>query len=381
MAASSAAIAGTSERLSLATLIQLYKQLSKHRLSALVVSTAAAGYIAGSGEKVDWGGLAWTCAGTFGCAAAANTLNQVYEVATDSLMERTKRRPLPLGLLSRRHALVFAGVMGIGAICILGCKANATTAVLGAANIGLYAAIYTPLKVVSVANTWVGAVVGAIPPLMGWAAAAGQLDIGAGVLAGALYFWQLPHFLSLAWLCRADYARGGYKMLSLFDATGRRTAACALRNCLYLMPLGAAATYLCVTTPAFAYESAILTGIMATTAASFLQTPSPMAARRLFRASLLHLPLFMVGMALHRIPQTEERRNSQHVMLRLGSSSQHALAGGAPAEAAISRGPMLGAISVAPFPFLPVPLQLRCPSKVACAEGPVIDRVEETRSS
>ncbi len=96
----------------------------------------------------------------------------------------------------------------------------------------------------------------------------------AGVLAAALYFWQLPHFLSLAWLCRADYARGGYKMLTLFDATGRRTAACALRNCLYLMPLGAAAACLGVTTGAFAYESAIITGIMATTAASFLQVPA-----------------------------------------------------------------------------------------------------------
>ena len=111
-----------------------------------------------------------------------------------------------------------------------------------------------------------------------------------------------------------------------------------------------------------------------------MQTPSPVAARRLFRASLLYLPLFMAGMALHRIPQTEERRNSQHVMLRLGPSSQHGLAGGAPVEPAISRGPMLGALSVAPFPFLPVPLQLRCPSKVACAEGPVIDDIEETES-
>lgn len=102
-----------------------------------------------------------------------------------------------------------------------------------------------------------------------------RTDLCAGVLAGALYFWQLPHFLSLAWLCRADYARGGYKMLSLFDTTGRRTAACALRNCLYLMPLGAAAACLGVTTPAFGYESAILTGVMATTAASFLQVRAP----------------------------------------------------------------------------------------------------------
>lgn len=93
----------------------------------------------------------------------------------------------------------------------------------------------------------------------------------AGVLAAALYFWQLPHFLSLAWLCRADYARGGYRMMSMFDATGRRTAACALRNCLYLMPVGVLAACLGVTTPAFGYEAAIISGIYATTAATFLQ--------------------------------------------------------------------------------------------------------------
>ena len=95
------------------------------------------------------------------------------------------------------------------------------------------------------------------------------------MLAGALYFWQLPHFLSLAWLCRADYARGGYAMLSCFDPSGRRTAACALRNALYLLPLGGAAACLGVTTPAFAYEAAILTGVLATTAATFLQVSPP----------------------------------------------------------------------------------------------------------
>ena len=107
----------------------------------------------------------------------------------------------------------------------------------------------------SIANTWVGALVGAVPPLMGWAAAAGELDVGAAILAAGLYFWQLPHFMALAWLCRADYAAGGYRMLSLVDPTGRRTAACALRNAAYLFPLGPLAAWVGVTTPYFAYES------------------------------------------------------------------------------------------------------------------------------
>lgn len=186
----------------------------------------------------------------------------------------------------------------------------------------LYAGIYTPLKVVSIANTWVGAWVGAVPPLMGWAAASGRLDPGSAVLASALYFWQvcfnnkywypeliylsdviccvgqdsvqttlrslclnklncfecsiplslsstmcllrltlqMPHFMALAWLCKEDYALGGYRMLSLIDATGRRTAACAVRNSLYLLPAGCLAAYLGVTTPVFSTEAAIMTG-------------------------------------------------------------------------------------------------------------------------
>lgn len=120
-------------------------------------------------------------------------------------------------------------------------------------------------------NTWVGALVGAVPPLMGWAAAAGGLSLGAAALGAVLYWWQMPHFMALAWMCKADYGAGGYRMLSLVDPTGRRTAACALRNCVYLMPLGILAVCLGVTTDAFAFENAIISGGMAATAAAFYQ--------------------------------------------------------------------------------------------------------------
>lgn len=236
-------------------LVRDYKQLSKFRLSGLVVATAAAGYVAGSKERIDWAGLGWTSLGTLLASASANALNQIYEVVNDGRMRRTAARPLPSGRMSRPHALAFALLAGAGGVALLADKTNATTAALGAANILLYAAIYTPLKQLSVANTWVGAIVGAVPPLMGWAAATGGLDVGASILAAGLYFWQMPHFMALAWMCRADYAAGGYRMLSLVDATGRRTAACALRNCVYLLPLGLLATWLGVTSPYFALES------------------------------------------------------------------------------------------------------------------------------
>lgn len=235
-----------------------YKQLSKFRLSTLVVATAAAGYVAGSENNIDWVGLGWASLGTLLASSSANALNQIYEVVNDSRMRRTAVRPLPAGRLSKSHALVFAILSGISGIYILNEKSNSQTAALGAANIVLYAGVYTPLKQISVINTWIGAVVGAVPPLMGWVAASGSLDVGALILAAGLYFWQMPHFMALAWLCREDYAAGGHRMLSLIDPSGKRTAACALRNCAYLFPLGILSAWLGVTTPYFAYESGIV---------------------------------------------------------------------------------------------------------------------------
>ena len=314
-----------SSSFTVAGLLKNYKQLSKFRLSGLVVATAAAGYVAASKESIQWEGLGWTSLGTMLCSSSANALNQLYEVVNDSKMTRTAVRPLPTGRMSRAHAAVFALVTGVTGIYILNEKVNTTTAILGGGNIALYAMVYTPLKQISIINTWIGAVVGAIPPLMGWAGAHGELDSGAFLLAAGLYFWQMPHFMSLAWLCRKDYAAGGYKMLSLVDPTGKRTAACALRNCMYLLPLGALSTWLGITSPYFAYESAFITAGMLLTAANFYAKPSNMNARILFRASLLHLPIFMVAFLLHRIPNTGDDRITllmEHARL-LGIGGQH----------------------------------------------------------
>ncbi|KAL6779879.1 COX10 [Auxenochlorella protothecoides x Auxenochlorella symbiontica] len=289
-------------------LMREYRQLSKARLSALVVATSGAGYVGASGAAVDWPGLGWTVAGSALCAASANALNQVYEVATDRLMRRTAARPLPSGRMGRGHALAFAAATGLAGVGLLAAKTNGLTAGLGAGNIVLYAGVYTPLKVVSVANTWVGAAVGAVPPLMGWAAASGGLDAGAAILALGLYFWQLPHFMAIAWLSRADYAAGGHRMLSLLDPTGKRVAACALRNCFYLFPLGILAAWLGVTSPYFAYESAFVTAGMTLCAAKFTSSPTTANARLLLRASLLHLPIFMGAFLLHRQPNTSQDR-------------------------------------------------------------------------
>ncbi|KAL5569758.1 hypothetical protein UlMin_026333, partial [Ulmus minor] len=186
-----------------------YYELSKARLSLLVVATSGTGFVLGSGSAVDLSGLLWTCTGTMMVAASANSLNQVFEKYNDAKMKRTKLRPLPSGRITRSHAAIWASSVGLAGTALLASQANVLAAGLAASNLALYAFVYTPLKQIHPVNTWVGAVVGAIPPLLGWAAASGQVSLNGMILPAALYFWQIPHFMALAYMCRDDYAAGG----------------------------------------------------------------------------------------------------------------------------------------------------------------------------
>ena len=216
----------------------IYMELSKARLSALVVATTSAGFLF-AGGPVDWPAFAAVTVGTSLAACSANTFNQAIEKQYDSLMVRTKRRPLPTGRISQRHAFAFGIATGLVSTAILAAFTNNTTAALGAANILLYAGVYTPMKRMHILNTWVGAVVGAIPPVMGWTAAGGNIiSPEAALLGTTLFLWQFPHFFSLAWLGKEDYTRGSYKMIPVLDKTGRATAKVMLRYAAYMMPVG-----------------------------------------------------------------------------------------------------------------------------------------------
>eukprot|EP00245_Coleochaete_scutata_P011483 TRINITY_DN4273_c0_g2_i1.p1 TRINITY_DN4273_c0_g2~~TRINITY_DN4273_c0_g2_i1.p1 ORF type:complete len:369 (-),score=47.49 TRINITY_DN4273_c0_g2_i1:199-1158(-) len=316
-------------------------------------------------------------------AASANSFNQLIEVANDAKMKRTMGRPLPSGRTSKMHAFVFAASMGVSGVSLLAYKTNQLTAELGAANIALYVLAYTPLKQIHAVNTWVGAVVGAIPPLMGWASASGHLDPGSWVLAAGLYFWQIPHFMALAWLCRKDYAAGGYKMMSLTDTTGRRIAAASARNCAYLLPLGFAATHLGITTSPFAVENAVLTAVMGAACIKFYRQPSIEAARAMFRGSLLYLPLLMTAMLIHRKPNANTHPHLTELEERVvvprprHNVNAHSVEGDvekvndwreiegvkinvlAKSERGPNPLPPVAFFSAAPFPFLPVPEYVR----------------------
>ncbi|KAL5221882.1 hypothetical protein ABZP36_026595 [Zizania latifolia] len=340
-----------------------YFELSKARLSALVVATSGAGYVLGSGNMVDIAGLCCTCAGTMMVAASANTLNQVFEIKNDAKMKRTMQRPLPSGRISPSHAAVWATSIGAAGTALLFWKANGLAAGLAASNLILYAFVYTPLKQIHPVNTWVGAVVGAIPPLLGWAAASSELSWNAMILPAALYYWQIPHFMALAYLCRNDYLAGGYRMFSFADPTGKRTAWVSLRNCLYMLPLGYFAYNWGITSEWFSLEASLLTLGLTIGALSFTLEPTPKSARRMFYGSLLYLPAFMAGLLLHRLPNEQKEHNvtqmSEIAGVLYGAEQQNERATKKREDRKPSRvqsRPPVAYASVAPFPFLPVPV-------------------------
>nr|VDD16121.1 unnamed protein product [Brassica rapa] len=329
-----------------------YWELSKARLSMLVVATSGTGYILGTGNgAVDLAGLCYTCAGTMMIAASANSLNQIFEISNDAKMKRTMRRPLPSGRMSVPHAVAWATIAGASGACLLATKTNMMAAGLASANLVLYAFVYTPLKQLHPVNTWVGAVVGAIPPLLGWAAASGEISYNSMILPAALYFWQIPHFMALAHLCRDDYAAGGYKMLSLFDPSGKRIAAVALRNCFYMVPLGFIAYDWGLTSSWFCLESTLLTMAIAATAFSFYRHGTMEKARKMFHASLLFLPVFMSGLLIHRVYDEDKQPLLEAAGLSNSASSEVKTQR---RKKRAAQAPVAYA-SAAPFPFLPAP--------------------------
>jgi heme o synthase len=280
--------------------VRSYLELFEVRLTALVLMTTAAGFVAGSPHRIQTPLLFWTLLGTGLCAAGANAINQWAEAARDARMERTRARPLPAGRMSPRHALRAAFLALIPGLILLASRVNPLTALLAAVVVVLYILVYTPLKPRTPWCTLVGAVCGAIPPMMGWTGATGALHPGAWILGGLLFFWQIPHFLALAWLYRDDYARGGFLMLPSLDPTGRRTAIGAMLGIFVLLPSGIAIARLGISGSAFAIGSVGLGAGLLFLGTRMWRDRSQRNARRLFVGSLLYLPLLLGLMIANR---------------------------------------------------------------------------------
>lgn len=235
--------------------------------------------------------------GTALAIASANTINQYIEVDNDLLMKRTRNRMLPSGAMSLNHALAFGVVTGVAGSAMLAFGINIWAAGLAFANIILYTLVYTPLKRVTPYNTWIGAVVGGIPPLIGWVSKTGAFEPGAWVLGAALLLWQMPHFLALSWPLRYDYRNAGYKMLSVTNPP--QVAPQTLFFSLLMLGLGPAAYYCGMTTWPFLVDSTLLTGWLCYESYKFYQDNSNTAARRTFKATLFWLPMFILLVMIH----------------------------------------------------------------------------------
>ncbi|XP_004716364.1 protoheme IX farnesyltransferase, mitochondrial isoform X2 [Echinops telfairi] len=278
-------------KLQLENLPGILARLSKIKLTALVVSTTSAGFALAPGP-FDLPCFLLTFVGTGLASCAANCINQFFEVPFDSNMNRTKNRPLVRGQISPLLAVSFATCCAVPGVALLTWGVNPLTGALGAFNIFLYTCCYTPLKRISIANTWVGAVVGAIPPVMGWTAATGSLGAGAFLLGGILYSWQFPHFNALSWGLREDYSRGGYCMMSVtHPALCRRVA---LRHCLALIGLSTAAPLLDITTWTFPIISLPINLYISYLGFRFYTEADRKSSRKLFFCSLWHLPLLLL---------------------------------------------------------------------------------------
>lgn len=279
---------------------RVYADLSKFRLSSLVVMTTGAGFLA-TGSPVEYIPLFGACAGTALCAASAGTFNQVFERSNDSKMNRTKQRALCSGKVGILEASLWGTFAGATGISVLYNLTNPTVAILGATNIFLYAGVYTMLKPVSESNTWVGAIVGAIPPVMGWAAATGgQLFQAEPVaLASLLFLWQFPHFFALSWLHREDYARGGFQMVAVNDEFGKRSADLIMRYSLYLSSVPILCSAVGLTTYMFAVEGTAANIYLLYLANNFRDKHTNGNAKKIFLCSLWYLPVLLAGFVFH----------------------------------------------------------------------------------
>jgi protoheme IX farnesyltransferase len=278
-----------------------FAELVKARLTLLVLLTTAVGYYLGAAGPINFAGLFHAVFGTALAAAGAAALNQWWERRLDALMHRTRSRPIPAGRMSPRDALILGCLLSVAGIVYLNLTCNSLSALLAAATIVIYIFAYTPLKRVSTFNTLIGAIPGALPPVVGWAAATGRADIGGWSLFAILFFWQMPHFFAIAWMYREDYARAGFEMISKDDKTGARSASQAVLFCFLLLFISGIPQFLGLVNSIYLAIELVLNGLFIFVAMRFLRTQQAIDARRLFLTSIAYLPLLLGALVFTKI--------------------------------------------------------------------------------
>lgn len=273
-------------------------ELVKARLTLLVLVTTAVGYYLGAGTPLDRAGFFHAVFGTALAAAGAAALNQWWEHGFDALMLRTKSRPIPAGRMQPRDAFIIGAGLAVAGVAYLAVTCNWLSALLGVVTIATYVFAYTPLKRITTVNTLIGAVPGALPPMIGWAAASGNVEGPAWSLFAILFCWQMPHFFAIAWMYREDYARGGFRMLSRDDESGVRSASQGVLFCMLLLIVTGVPAYLGLTNLIYLPVALALGGWFIVMAMQFHRKKTFQAARALFVASIIYLPLLLLALVL-----------------------------------------------------------------------------------
>lgn len=264
--------------------------MTKPRIAVMVLLATLCGFTLAEPGAVGSPSLPAALIGVLLAASSSSVLNQVMEREQDGRMERTRDRPLPAGRMGAAAAATWGVALGVAGVVLLARFANDLTAGLAAATLLAYLLVYTPLKRKTSLNTVVGAIPGAMPPVLGWTAAAGRLEAGALCLFAILFLWQLPHFLSIAWLYRDDYRRGGYRMLPLYDQDGSLTARQMVLHCVGLVLVSLVPYAIALGGGGYLAGALILGVLFLVATLRFDRDRTPGAAKVVLRASLVYLP-------------------------------------------------------------------------------------------
>jgi protoheme IX farnesyltransferase len=274
----------------------VFADLVKARLTALVLLTTFVGFYLGERGAVNFLQMFHALFGTALVASGAAALNQLLERDYDAKMRRTADRPLPSGRLQPATVAIFGGVCSVAGLIYLATLVNLLTSVVGAVTLVSYLFIYTPLKRVTWVNTLVGAIPGALPPLMGWTASRNELSGEGWALFAILAFWQIPHFMAIAWLYRDEYAKAGFIMLPNVDAGGSRTAQHAVGNTIFLLLASLCLFALGLTGKSYLVAALVLGAGYFWCAVRFARQLTAQRARQLFLASIIYLPLLIAAL-------------------------------------------------------------------------------------
>ena len=275
-------------------IINSYIDLMKPSILIMVLITTILGFYLGSDGNIVWINLIWMLTGTTFSAGGASVLNQYLERDQDKIMNRTCDRPIPLGIISPYNALVFGIITVIIGTSILVVKINLLTGFLSLLTVFMYVLVYTPMKRVTWLNTSIGSVPGALPPIGGWAAATNSIDSGAWILFAILYLWQHPHFFAIAWMCKNDYEKAGFKMLPVIEPDGKRTVRQILWHLSLLFPISLLPVLIGMNGYIYLYGSLIITLYYFLSAFPMLKNKSHKNASQILKASVLYLPALLV---------------------------------------------------------------------------------------